>query len=316
MVDLALNKLHDVMMSRKFDPVQLSSIETFVKAAETLSFVKAAVELGLSAPAVSRSISRLEQRLGVSLFTRSTRHMTLTQDGVLYADECRSALRQISEAEDMLSGRQNRPTGLLRISVPTTYAHFRLGPCLPVFTRMYPDIQIELNISNENIDFVGDGFDLAIRLGQLPDSGLISRRLETAPLGIFASSHYLARNPAPLSLADLDQHQLIPFELPSSGRPLAWLFKDGDTEVEIVPNSQIVLSGDFLGCVGHALAGGGLVQAYDFIADAYVRSGKLVEVLKPFRGRSRNFSLIYPQNRQMIPRVRAFIDFLTQTFGE
>ena len=302
-------------MTRRFVPMQLGSIEIFIKAAETLSFVKTAVALGLSAAAVSRSVARLEQRLGASLFTRSTRRMILTDDGLLYADHCRTAVRQIAEAEDMLSGRQNSPSGQLRISVPTTYAHYRLAPLLPDFMAKYPDIQIELNISNRNIDFTEDGFDLAIRLGELTDSQLVSRKLEDAALGIFAAPAYLASHPAPTAPEDLSLHSLIPFEVPSTGRPFAWLFCGTAGDFEIIPKSRIIISQDFLGCVSHAVAGGGLVQAYDFIAARYVKSGDLVEVLKPYRGRTRRFSVIYPPNRQIAPRVRAFIDYLASALG-
>lgn len=299
-------------MTRRFDPVQIGSIEIFLKAAETLSFAKAANELGLGAPAVSRSIARLEERLGASLFVRSTRQINLTDDGRLYYAECRQALRQIADAEDIVTGRQNTPSGLVRISLPTTYAHYRIIPILPAFERKYPDIQVELNITNRNVNFVDEGFDLAIRLGELPDSQLVARRLEDAALGVFAAPTYLETNGEPRTLVDLKQHTLAQFERPSSGRPIPWAFRDGARDVELSPKSRVMFSGDFLGCVSFALAGGGLVQAYDFIAERYVRSGELVEVLHDYRGKSRPFSLIYPKNRNLAPRIRVFIDFVLQ----
>jgi DNA-binding transcriptional LysR family regulator len=300
-------------MIRKFDPVQLGSIEIFLKAAETLSFAKAANELGLSAPAVSRSIARLEARLGARLFVRSTRRMNLSDDGQLYFTECKQALRQIADAEDTLSGRQDAPSGLIRISIPTTYAHYRIIPILPAFSRRYPDIQIEVNITNRNVDFVGEGFDLAIRLGELPDSQLVARRLEDAYLGVFASPDYLSANNELLTPADLKHHTLAQFERPSSGRPMAWLLRDGSRDFELSPKPGVMFSEDFLGCVSFALAGGCLVQTYDFIAERYCKTGELVEVLCDYRGRSRPFSIIYPQNRNLAPRVRVFIDFLLRS---
>jgi DNA-binding transcriptional LysR family regulator len=297
-------------MTRTFEPVHLGSIEIFIKAAETLSFAKAAAELGLSPPAISRSIARLEQRLGTQLFARSTRQVKLTDDGQLYFERCRSALHQIADTENLLGGRQNTPEGLLRISVPTTYAYYRILPILPIFAELYPNIQIELNISNRNIDFIEEGYDLAIRLGELPDSQLVSRKLENAALGIFASPAYLKKHSKPIILEDLKHHAIARFELPSSGRPLPWIFKNKKQDVDIQVKSQIMFSEDFLGCVNYAVAGGGLVQAYDFIAEAHVKKGELVEVLQNFRGRSRPFSLLYPSNRHLSPRVRVFIDFV------
>jgi DNA-binding transcriptional LysR family regulator len=300
-------------MIRRFDPVQIGSIEIFLKAAETLSFAKAANDLGLGAPAVSRSVARLEARLGARLFIRSTRRMNLTDDGQLYYTHCRQALRQIADAEDILSGRRDTPSGLIRISVPTTYAHYGIIPILPAFAREFPDIQVELNITNRNVDFVDEGFDLAIRLGELPDSQLVVRRLDDAALGVFASPAYIEANGEPRTLADLKHHTLAQFERPSSGLPIPWAFRDGSRDVELSPKSQIMFSEDFLGCVSFARAGGGLVQAYDFIAEAYVKTGELVEVLSDFRGRARPFSIIYPENRNLAPRVRVFIDFVLQS---
>lgn len=302
-------------MIRRFDPVQIGSIQIFIKAAETLSFAKAANELGLGAPAVSRSIARLEARLGTRLFARSTRRMNLTDGGQLYYAECREALRQIADAEDILSGRQDTPSGLIRISVPTTYAHYRVIPILPVFARKYPDIQVELNITNRNVNFVDEGFDLAIRLGELPDSQLLARRIEQAALGVFASPAYLEANGEPRTIADLKHHTLAQFERPSSGRPIPWVFRDGSRDVELSPKSRIMFSEDFLGCVSFARADGGLVQAYDFIAERHLQTGELIEVLRDFRGRTRPFSIIYPENRNTAPRVRAFIDFVLQSHG-
>jgi DNA-binding transcriptional LysR family regulator len=298
-------------MMRRFDPVQLGTIEIFLKAAETLSFSNAAKELGLGAPAVSRSIGRLENRLGTRLFARSTRRTSLTPDGQLYREQCSQALAQIADVEDILGGRRGAPTGVVRISVPTTYAHYRLIPMLPTFKLLYPDVRLEMSISNRNIDFADSGFDLAIRMGRLPDSALIARRLEDAPLGVFAAPAYLAQHGAPQTLAELKDHRLALFERPSSGRALPWEFRAGAREVDLALKSDVMFSEDFLGCVNFALAGGGLVQAYAFIAEQYVCRGDLVEVLVPFRGRTRAFSLLYAENRYLPPRVRAFIDFLT-----
>ncbi|MFN6996667.1 MAG: LysR family transcriptional regulator, partial [Aquincola tertiaricarbonis] len=135
-------------MARSFDPVQLGSIELFCKAAELGSFTAAAEALGVTPAAVSRSIARLEQRLGVRLFVRTTRSIRLTEDGALYRAECQQALEQIAEAERAITGRQTTPTGLLRISVPTTYAHHRLLPLLPAFAQAYPGVALELNIGS------------------------------------------------------------------------------------------------------------------------------------------------------------------------
>ena len=297
-------------MARTFDPVQLGSIELFCKAAELGGFTAAAEALGLTPAAVSRSIGRLEARLGVRLFVRTTRSIRLTDDGELYRAQCQQALEQIAEAERALSGHQQVPSGVLRISAPTTYAHHRLMPLLPAFMESFPKVTVEINISNRNIDFVEDGHDLAIRHGTLPESRLIARKLEDAALGVFAAPAYLKRRGTPTTLAELKAHDCIQFVLPSTGRPMAWIFKEKGADVDFSFSSRQRVHEDVLGCVNWARAGGGLFQTYDFIARDAVQRGELVEVLRRHRGRSRPFSILYPQNRHLSARVRAFVAYL------
>ena len=298
-------------MARSFDPVQLGSIELFCKAAELGSFTAAAEALGVTPAAVSRSIARLEQRLGVRLFVRSTRSIRLTGDGELYRTECQQALEQIAEAERAITGHQRTPSGLLRISVPTTYAHHRLLPLLPAFNAAYPGVALELNISNRNVDLVDDGYDLVIRLGEPQDSRLIARKLEDATLGLFASPAYLQARGTPQQLDDLAHHDCIQFILPSTGRPLPWLLRDAQGSViEHALKASRQVHEDVLGVVTWARAGGGISQIYHFIAEEAVRRGELVEVLPQLAGATRPFSILYPQNRHLSARVRAFVEFL------
>lgn len=297
-------------MSRSFDPMQLGSIELFCKAAELSSFTAAAQALGITPAAVSRSVARLEARLGARLFVRSTRQIRLTDDGRSYFEQCEQALAQIEQAGRVVSGRQSEPSGTLRISVPTTYAHHRLFPLLPAFNAAFPKLKLEISVSNRNIDFVEEGFDLAIRLGAPADSRLVARPLEEATLGVFASPAYLKQRGTPATLADLRQHDCIPFVLPRTGRAVAWLFREHGVDIERAVDGPVRVLDDVLGCVSHARAGGGLCQIYHFIAEGAVRSGELKEVLKPFGGRSRPFTILYPHNRHVAPRVRAFVDFV------
>lgn len=297
-------------MARSFDPMQLGSIELFCKAAELSSFTAAAQALGITPAAVSRSVARLEARLGARLFVRSTRQIRLTDDGRSYYEQCEQALAQIEQAGRAVSGRQSEPSGTLRISVPTTYAHHRLFPLLPAFSAAFPKLKLEISVSNRNIDFVEEGFDLAIRLGAPADSRLVARPIEEATLGVFASPAYLKQRGTPATLSDLRQHDCIPFVLPRTGRAVAWLFREDSVDIERAVDGPVRVLDDVLGCVSHARAGGGLCQIYHFIADGAVRSGELKEVLKAFGGRSRPFTILYPHNRHVAPRVRAFVDFV------
>lgn len=297
-------------MSSDLGTVQIGSIQIFCKAAEVGSFTVAAEVLGLTPAAVSRSVARIEERLKVQLFARSTRQVKLTENGRLYFEQCREAVQQIEEVERALTGNRSTPIGTLRISVPTTYGHFRLLPMLEKFRQRYPQVMVEVNISNRNIDFVDEGYDLAIRLGTPQDSRLVARKLEDAYLGVYASPAYLARRGEPLSIEDLRQHDCIQFVLPSTGRPMSWIFRDGGEDLELPLENTVRFSGDVLGCVGYAAVGGGLFQTYDFIATS-PQYQDLVEVLPAFRGRSRPFCILYPHNRHLSAKVRALVDLLT-----
>jgi DNA-binding transcriptional LysR family regulator len=305
------------MNSRDFDPVQLGSIELFCKAAELSGFSAAAEAMGVTPAAVSRAISRLEKRLGVRLFARTTRQIKLTDDGRLYYANCTQALTQIREAERTLSGQKTSPSGVLRISAPTTYGHYRLMPLLPQFAALYPEVQLDLSLSNRNIDFVDEGFDLAIRLGTLEDSSLVARKLEDATLGIFAAPAYLAAKGTPQVVADLHHHTCIPFILPSTGRPFPWRLRQTDKdltaqEIDFVFESKVNIRDDVLACVSFAQGGGGLCQTFHFVAMPAVLRGELVEVLPECAGATRPFSLLYPHNRHMSARVRVFVEYLVK----
>jgi DNA-binding transcriptional LysR family regulator len=297
-------------MSRQIEALQLGTIELFCKAAELSSFTATAEALGINQASVSRAIARLESRLGVKLFQRNTRSVRLSEAGVLYHTQCQQALEQIYQAERAISGAQEQPQGRLRISVPTTYAHYVLLPRLPEFSARYPGIALELHICNRNIDFFEEGFDLAIRMGTPKDSRLVARLVQNATLGVFAAPQYLAANGPLQRLEDLQTHQCICFVMPSTGKILSWQFYENGKTLDLVLAASLRVAEDALGCVRWAVAGGGLCQSYHFIAQRFVARGELVEVLKPFAGRTRAFHVLYPQNRFVSAKVRVFLDFL------
>jgi DNA-binding transcriptional LysR family regulator len=297
---------------RQFDDIALGSIELFCLAAELGGFTAAATTAGVTPAAVSRSVARLEERMGVRLFVRTTRHMRLTEPGRVYYEQCRQALDQLREAESVAAGQQLLPVGMLRISAPTTYAHYRLLPLLPAFRERHPDVRVEVHVGNRNVDFSEEGFDLAIRVRSPGDSGLIMRPLENAGLVVVGSPDYLARRGTPISLDDLQQHDCIQFDLPSSGRRIPWLFKDEGQDIELGTEGGYTVSEDVLGGVTLARHAAGLFQTYRFIVEDDLREGRLVEVLQAAAGRSRPFNLLYPSSRHVPSRVRSFIDFLLE----
>jgi len=322
-INIALRKLIDTpcnqwngQMNRNFDDVLLGSIELFCLAAEAGSFTVAANMAGLTPAAVSRSVARLEDRLGVRLFVRTTRQIRLTDGGRIYFEQCRQALAQLLDAEREVTGGQVTPAGVLRISLPTPYAHFRVLPLLPVFRQRCPDVKLDIHVSNRNIDFADEQYDLAVR-GRAPDdSTMIARKLEDAELVLVAAPSYLKRAGKPKSIEDLQQHDCIQFELPSTGRRIPWLFrqhgKGNDKTIDVVTSGGYSCSEDVLAIVTLARSGAGLVQTYRFIVENDIRNGELIELLPQAGGTSRPFYLIYPHARHLSLRVRTFVDFLVE----
>jgi DNA-binding transcriptional LysR family regulator len=297
-------------MEREFDGQMLGSIELFCKAAELASFTAAANHVGVTRAAVSRSISRLERRVGAQLFVRTTRSVRLTDSGRLYFEHCRRALGMLSEAERELAGDQSVPTGVVRLSLPTSYGHHRVLPLLSKFVQSYPEVRLEIQLSNQNVDFAVDGIDLSIRARVPPDSGLVARKLEDAELVVVASPAYLKRRGVPRTLDDLESHDCIQFVRPVTGQDIAWLLRESGKAFEFETRGRIRFIGDSLGLVTAAVGGAGVTQTYRFMVEQDLASGKLKEVLLNFAGASRPFSILYPPNRHMPRRVRVLIDFL------
>ncbi|HIG8793910.1 TPA: LysR family transcriptional regulator [Raoultella terrigena] len=296
-------------MSRKFD--YLGDVEVFITVVEHGSFTAGAVALSTTPSVLSRSVSRLEVRLGRQLLQRTTRRVSLTEAGRLYLEQARAAFSLLDEAGRDAQGQEGELTGRVRLSVPTTYGHYRLPPLLARFARQYPQVQVELNITNRNVDLVAEGFDLAIRLGQLPDSGLVARKLEDAALLLVASPDYLQRMGTPRTLEELQRHLCLPFVMPRTGRLAPWVFRDGGADVDWLPASSIKTSDDVLGVVSLAERGMGICQSYEFIVRERMQRGQLIEVLPQYRGRSRPFSVIYAPHRHQSAATRAMIDLLT-----
>lgn len=296
-------------MARRYD--HLGDVEVFISVVEKGSLSAAAVTFGTTPSVLSRAVTRLETRLGIQLLRRSTRRLTLTDAGRQYLDEMGAAFDRIDAAETALTQASGAAlTGRVRLSVPTTYGHHRLPAMLSAFTSAHPQLRVELSIANRNVDLIAEGFDLAIRLGELPDSGLSLRRLEDAPLRLLASPGYLAQHGMPRDLVELAHHRLLPFIMPSTGRAAPWLLRHGGTSMEWQPEGAVTVLDDVLGCVALAEAGLGICQSYDFVAAAQLQRGTLVEVLPNLSGATRPFSIIFPAHRHLAARTRALIDSL------
>jgi DNA-binding transcriptional LysR family regulator len=294
----------------------LSTTELFCKAAEKLSFTAAANSLGTTPSAVSKAVRRLEDRLGVDLFRRTTRSIRLTHEGQAYYEACRQALAQIEHSEEMLQQVRSDPTGTLRVSLPFSYAIKRLVPLIPRFQERHPGkIRLCVSLSNELVDFAGDDFDLAIRLGRVADSGLVARRLHDAQFRVVASPQYLREHGSPQRPVDLREHRCIDLVLPATGRPIPWQFLEGTERREAKVSCCLELNHPIAVSTA-ALAGVGLARLLDFTVEEELRAGALVEVLSDFRPPGEPVSVVYPGSHHRSAKVRALVNFLVEVLAD
>lgn len=282
---------------------KLHAIEAFCLTYELGNFTQAAKALGVTPQAVSRAVAKLERELGAALFRRNTRALSPTPASHDYYLACSQALEQLERAQDALKSVGDTPSGLVRISAPTTYGHHRLLPTLSEFQRRHPQITLEVELSNHNVDFVQQGFDLAVRMGQPPDGPLVARRLGDFTLGLFASPDYLERHGTPERFEDLATHSCAVFVMPSTGKALAWSFPQAPERW--TPEAKTRICDDVLGLITFAREGGGVIQIYHYLVKRELERGQLVELLPQCAGASRPFYLLYPKWEAARPQRRA-----------
>ncbi|MFW6850279.1 LysR family transcriptional regulator [Burkholderia gladioli] len=287
----------------------LNGIVAFVRTAETLSFVAAGRNLGISASAVGKTIARLERSLGVRLFHRTTRRVTLTEEGRHFHERCHRILEELRDAEATLSASAQTPRGRLRVSLPVIGYRFLL-PVLPAFSARYPDIELDLDFNDRLVDVVEGGFDAVIRSGQLSDSSLMSRRLGPFRFVLCASPDYLARAGVPRGLADLAAHEGVRYRFPTTGKLQPWsLLPDGGEP----PNLRCAMTCNNMEALrGAVIAGFGIGFMPDFLARDALAAGSLVEVLEPHSIAPGQFSILWPSSRQLSPKLRVFVDFMCE----
>ncbi|WP_042272846.1 LysR family transcriptional regulator [Paraburkholderia heleia] len=287
----------------------LNGIVTFVYAAETLSFVAAGHKLGISASAVGKTIAKLEHSLGVRLFHRTTRRVTLTNEGQYFHDSCQRILGELHDAEAVLSEAAQRPRGLLRVSLPVIGYRFLL-PVLPAFSALYPDIELDLDFNDRLVDVVEGRFDAVIRSGMLSDSSLMSRRLGPFRFVLCASPDYEARAGLPRTLDDLATHDCVRYRFPTTGKLQPWGLAADEGEP---PNLHTAMTCNNMEALrGAVIAGFGIGFMPDFLARDALASGALVPVLGTLSITPGQFSILWPSSRQLSPKLRVFVDFMCE----
>ncbi len=291
---------------------RLTEMEAFVTIVDQGGFTDAARKLGLSKSAVSKHISALEGRLGARLLNRTTRRISPTEIGLAYYDRAKTVLSNAAEADDMVTAMQGAPRGELRISAPVSFGVTHLTPAISDFLQRYADLSVHLVLDDRFVELVAEGFDMAIRIGELADSSLMVRKLAEAKVVLVASPAYLERAGTPQSLDDLANHCLLHYSNRASGN--AWRFrtKSGSERVVRVGGRLTANNGDSL--VKAAEAGIGIIASPSFIAADALRAGRLVPLLTTETLPLLGIHAIYPPGRFPQPKLRAFIDFLAERF--
>lgn len=278
-------------------------INEFVAVYESESFTQASRQLDCSTAQVSRQVSQLEKRLGSKLFYRTTRKVSATEAGQIFYQHCRQILDALDNAERTLTDLQASPRGKLKITAPVAYGESHIVPLLNNFMLRHPDLELQCHLTNQTLDLVTEGYDLAIRLGRLGDSSMIARRLSRRRLYVCASPDYLARYGEPHTLSELNHHSCL------QGTLDYWRFRSQGQERNLRIHGRIRCnSGHAL--LDAALKGLGIVQLPDYYVDEALNKGQLISLLNPFQGEDEGIWALYPQNRLLSPKVRLLVDYL------
>lgn len=287
----------------------LSGIPMFVQVAETRSFTEAGRQLGVSSSAVGKAIARMEERLHVRLFHRSTRSITLTSEGALFLDYCRRILSEVHAAESELSGLAGKPRGRLRVGTP------QLGglmmPAFGGFMERYPEIELDIEMSDRMVDVIEDGFDTVIRTGELTDSRLTARRLGSCPYVLVASPTYIQRHGAPTRPSELAGHFCLLHKWSTTGKLARWDLRLDVSEPELVlPATMTSITVEPLAHA--AIMGRGIAFLPAFLVRDALQSGQLITVLDDYLEREVVFWILWPASRYASPKLRVFIDYMSE----
>ena len=289
-------------------------ISEFVYVADYESFTRAAKELGISTAQVSRQISALEKRLNIKLLYRTTRKVSLTEEGRVFYQHCRGVLDGLDAAEQAVSNLQSKPQGRIKLTAPVTYGEQQLLPLVNDFMVQYRDIEVTAFLSNQKIDLIDGGYDLAIRIGKLSDSTMMAKKLSRRTNFVCAAPAYLEKYGIPHSLSDLSQHNCL------LGTRDYWHFiEDGkiDSGKNADKEKNLRVSGSVQYNSGHslvdaALKGLGIVQLPDYYVQKYLASGELVSLLNNYREPEESIWAIYPHNHHLSPKIRLLVDYLAE----
>lgn len=293
--------------------METQDLSIFLTVAESGGFSPAAQRLGLTPSAVSKAVARLECDLGVRLLARSTRRVALTEEGRQFRERCQPILADLMEAREALAAAGAAPAGRLRLSLPTALGHLKIVPALPGFLARYPDITLDVRLSDSPADLIEGGIDVAVRVGEMADSRLIVRRLWRPPYATCAAPAYLARAGKPQQLEDLDAHECLGRFVDHLGRVRPWRFRVAGQPVEVMPRGRLTLDRAESLCAA-ARAGAGIIQVNRYIVEDDLTAGRLVPLLETFAPPGPPLQAVTLAGRQSVPRICAMVNFLAGLF--
>ncbi|MBU1193049.1 MAG: LysR family transcriptional regulator [Gammaproteobacteria bacterium] len=286
----------------------LTNIAVFVQVVESGSFTAAADKLSLSKSVISKYVTRLEERLGARLLNRTTRRLSLTEVGRIFYERSQTGLREIEEAEAEVSRLQGTPRGTLRINTPMSFGILHIASAIPDFRKQYPDLLVDMNMNDCQLDLVEEGFDLGIRIAELPDSSLVAKRLGPCKHVICGAPGYFKRHGIPRTAEDLRKHNVITYQYQTSISEWHLITPEGKTVK--VPVTGTIRMNNSLALREALLNEAGVTLTPTFVVGADIKAGKLQAVLTDHKCLELSIYALYPQQKHLSPKVRAFIDFI------
>lgn len=290
----------------------LISMKVFAAVVDTGSFAAASDRLDMSRAMTSKYVAHLEEHLGTRLLQRTTRKLTLTESGAAYYEQCTQILADIAAAEESALHLTEAPRGTLRVTVPVSFGILHMGPVISEYLKRYPDVKADILVTDRRVDLIEEGLDLALRIGSLPESGLVAKKIASDRVVICGAPDYLKRHGTPKTPADLERHNCLAYAYAASGDEWKMTGPDGVHTVK-VSGSLRATNGDMVKLAG--VGGVGLMRQPLFLTAQELRAGQLVEVLTEYKCDDIGIYAVYPSRKHLSAKVRTFVDFLANAFS-
>ena len=292
----------------------MESLQVFCRVVELGSFSRAADQLDVSNASITNHVSRLERHLGVRLLNRTTRKLSLTDDGLSCYQRAKQLIADMTAMEEEFRGAKLTPKGVLRVDVPTTIGRLYVAPALPKFLAQYPELTVKVTVRDRVVDAVEEAVDVLIRVGELRDSGMVARTVHRSRYVCCASPEYLARHGAPRSPNELAQFSCVGFTHPTTGQSVPWVFEKEKRRIVYTPASRIWIN-HAEAVIGAAMGGGGIIQLLSLSLNPLIAAGTLKPILTDWSAIGPSISVLYAQKRHVPAKVRAFAAFVGELFS-